>query len=381
MSIRSLRMVSLIAIVPDSECRIPTLMVSSAAACCDVAPMRRSGAASIASQGRRVVFMGHPLHCGRGTDFFDRPRRPQACPAIPREPRAAARKVRGARTRAKVDGFGHTGRDHCLEDEPLPRRLSRPCTLCEQPPHGREGRWVQLLPFCRCQLSVQPRNQLPHQGKIPAKTRSGSARGNVSPMPSRWAARSLLHSGKRPPRAAPGGSRTTNMQMPLVLDPTAGQSLTSQLVGQLRDAIRRGRIARGTKLPSSRRLSEQLGVSSNTVVRAYEELSSEGYVEARPASCVAVAADLPDSHSLPPDAAPGLQRDDPTDRPPMPMPALALRAPDLGHRNRGRLSFDFFPGRPDAGLFPIKTWRRLVQNFLSHGGAVGLSQYGDPAGA
>ena len=171
------------------------------------------------------------------------------------------------------------------------------------------------------------------------------------------------------------------MQMPLVLDPSAGQSLTSQLVGQLRDAIRRGRIARGTKLPSSRRLSEQLGVSRNTVVRAYEELSSEGYVEARPASCVAVAADLPDSHSLPPDAAPGLQRDDPTDRPPMPMPALALRAPDLLHRNRGRLSFDFFPGRPDAGLFPIKTWRRLIQNCLSHGGAVGLSQYGDPAGA
>ena len=122
-------------------------------------------------------------------------------------------------------------------------------------------------------------------------------------------------------------------------------------------------------------------MSRNTVVRAYEELSSEGYVEARPASCVAVAADLPDSHSLPADAAPGLQRDDAGDRPAMPMPALALRAPDLVHRNRGRLSFDFFPGRPDAGLFPIKTWRRLIQNCLSHGGAVGLSQYGDPAGA
>src|ERR1700719_2927324 len=41
----------------------------------------------------------------------------------------------------------------------------------------------------------------------------------------------------------------------------------------------------------------------------------------------------------------------------------------------------FFPGRPNAGLFPIKTWRRLLQNCLSHGGAVGLSQYGDPAGS
>jgi GntR family transcriptional regulator / MocR family aminotransferase len=127
------------------------------------------------------------------------------------------------------------------------------------------------------------------------------------------------------------------MQMPLVLDPSAGQSLTSQIVEQLRDAIRRGRITRGTKLPSSRRLSEQLGVSRNTVVRAYEELSSEGYVEARPASCIAVAADLPDCHALPPDAAPGLQRDEASERRSMPMPALALRAPDLVHRNRGRL--------------------------------------------
>ena len=171
------------------------------------------------------------------------------------------------------------------------------------------------------------------------------------------------------------------MQIPLILDPTTGQSLTSQLVGQLRDAIRRGRIARGTKLPSSRRLSEQLGVSRNTVVRAYEELSSEGYVEARPASCVAVAADLPDSLSLPPDAAPGLHRDDGGDHVQMPMPALTLRSQDLVSRNRNRLSFDFFPGRPNAGLFPVKTWRRLMQNCLSHGGAVGLAQYADPAGS
>jgi len=171
------------------------------------------------------------------------------------------------------------------------------------------------------------------------------------------------------------------MQIPLVLDPSAGQSLTSQLVEQLRDAIRRGRIARGSKLPSSRRLSEQLGVSRNTVVRAYEELSSEGYIEARPASCVAVAADLPDSLSLPPDAAPGLHRDNGDDRSSMPMPAVKLRAPDLVNRNRSRLSFDFFPGRPNAGLFPIKTWRRLIQSCLSHGGAVGLSQYADPAGS
>ncbi len=171
------------------------------------------------------------------------------------------------------------------------------------------------------------------------------------------------------------------MQIPLILDPSGDQSLTSQLVGQLRDAITRGRIARGTKLPSSRRLSEQLGVSRNTVVRAYEELCSEGYVEARPASCVAVAACLPDSMAVPTDAAPGLHHHDGDESVEMPMPALQPRCQDLVNRSRNRLSFDFFPGRPNAGLFPIKTWRRLLQNCLSHGGAVGLSQYGDPAGS
>src|SRR5260370_1126717 len=170
------------------------------------------------------------------------------------------------------------------------------------------------------------------------------------------------------------------MQIPLILDPSTDQSLTSQLVGQLRAAITRGRIARGTKLPSSRRLSEQLGVSRNTVVRAYEELCSEGYVEARPASCVAVVACLPDSMAVPTDAAPGLHHHDGDESVEMPMPALQPRCQDLVNRSRNRLSFDFFPGRPSAGLFPIKTWRRLLQNCLSHGGAIGLSHYVDPAG-
>ena len=122
-------------------------------------------------------------------------------------------------------------------------------------------------------------------------------------------------------------------------------------------------------------------MSRNTVVRAYEELCSEGYVEARPASCVAVAACLPDSMMAPADAAPGLHHHDARRNVEMPMPALQPRCQELVNRSRNRLSFDFFPGRPNAGLFPIKTWRRLLQNCLSHGGAVGLSQYGDPAGS
>src|SRR5258707_4556931 len=133
------------------------------------------------------------------------------------------------------------------------------------------------------------------------------------------------------------------MQIPLILDPSGDQSLTSQLVGQLRDAITRGRIARGTKLPSSRRLSEQLGVSRNTVVRAYEELRSEGYVEARPASCVAVVACLPDSMAVPTDAAPGLHHHDGDESVQIPMPARQPRCSELVQCRRTRLSVGLCP--------------------------------------
>jgi GntR family transcriptional regulator / MocR family aminotransferase len=168
------------------------------------------------------------------------------------------------------------------------------------------------------------------------------------------------------------------MQIPVLLDRSRRDPLTSQLVEQLRDAIRHGRLRAGTRLPSSRRFSEQLEVSRNTVVRAYDTLVVEGYVEARPASGIFVAAHLPDSAvktATQADARAGaavLSH--------MPLPPLPLRVHSLVHAQRNRLSFDFFPGRPSASLFPLKTWRRLLQSNLSHGGRIGLSQYDDPGG-
>ena len=62
------------------------------------------------------------------------------------------------------------------------------------------------------------------------------------------------------------------------------------------------------------------------------------------------------------------------------MPALKLRAENAPSHRSGRLSLDFVPRCASAALFPVKTWRRLLQSNLSHGGTIGLSQYGDPAG-
>lgn len=148
------------------------------------------------------------------------------------------------------------------------------------------------------------------------------------------------------------------------------------MADQIREAIRCARIAPGSRLPSSRRLSEQLAISRNTVVRAYDLLLMEGIIESRPASGIYVAEQLSrQSVSL---RAP-IGRDDalPTR---MPMPLRQARVQNAPYATRNRLLFDFFPGRPSADLFPLKTWRRLLQANLTHGGAAGLTQYGDAAG-
>ncbi|MFZ3358619.1 MAG: aminotransferase class I/II-fold pyridoxal phosphate-dependent enzyme [Xanthobacteraceae bacterium] len=168
------------------------------------------------------------------------------------------------------------------------------------------------------------------------------------------------------------------MQIPVLLDRSRREPLTNQLIDQLRDAIRHARIRPGTRLPSSRRLSEQLTISRNTVVRAYDALIVEGYVESRPASGIFVSECLLGTPVEP--AATAAEQRGPGALSHMPMPPLPLHVPNTAALSRNRLSFDFFPGRPSAALFPLKTWRRLLQSNLSHGGGAGLSQYGDPAG-
>ncbi|MCJ2068550.1 aminotransferase class I/II-fold pyridoxal phosphate-dependent enzyme, partial [Methylobacterium sp. J-030] len=57
----------------------------------------------------------------------------------------------------------------------------------------------------------------------------------------------------------------------------------------------------------------------------------------------------------------------------------APRAPNLVGEHHQRLTFDFFPGRPNPSLFPTRAWRRHLVACLS-GGAQELVRYGDPAG-
>ena len=97
--------------------------------------------------------------------------------------------------------------------------------------------------------------------------------------------------------------------------------------------------SRCKRLPSSRKLSIELGISRNTVNGAYEQLVAEGYVESKPGSGFYVSLELPGNF------LPEMDTDCPIVQP-------------LVSANRNA-SFD--RGVPELKQFPMKTWHRLIQ--------------------
>lgn len=67
-----------------------------------------------------------------------------------------------------------------------------------------------------------------------------------------------------------------------------------QIYGQLRRAILNGEIPVKSRIPSSRDLARQLGISRTTVINAYDQLFAEGYLEGKVGSGTFVAAELPE---------------------------------------------------------------------------------------
>jgi GntR family transcriptional regulator len=72
-------------------------------------------------------------------------------------------------------------------------------------------------------------------------------------------------------------------------DPTSRVPIYRQLMDQIRQAIARGRLRPGSRLPSVRVLSRELVVNPNTVARSYTELEREGVLNTRQGLGVFVA--------------------------------------------------------------------------------------------
>jgi len=65
------------------------------------------------------------------------------------------------------------------------------------------------------------------------------------------------------------------------LNPSSGIPIYLQIVEQIRHSIEIGALVEGDQLPAIRALAEQLVVSPNTVVKAYDDLQQEGLIRLR----------------------------------------------------------------------------------------------------
>ncbi len=114
-----------------------------------------------------------------------------------------------------------------------------------------------------------------------------------------------------------------------------GRTLRAQLEEGLREAARSGRLAAGSRLPATRALAGDLGVSRRLVVDAYAQLLAEGYLTSRRGAGTFVAE------------------------------AAGQASPPVAEAPRSPLQYDFFPGYPDLASFPRRPWLRALRETLA----------------
>ncbi len=143
----------------------------------------------------------------------------------------------------------------------------------------------------------------------------------------------------------------------IYLDPGSKLNLQNQIRQKLVEGILNGAFPPGQKLPSSRRLSQQINVARNTVVLAYQQLIAEGYLVSRQRSGIFVNKEMLETRvgysgespeSIAAESALWKKR---TKR-----PSVAGRvALDLPNWNQ--YPFPFIDGKFDSSLFPLAEWR------------------------
>jgi GntR family transcriptional regulator/MocR family aminotransferase len=124
------------------------------------------------------------------------------------------------------------------------------------------------------------------------------------------------------------------------------RALADGLADALRHAVRAGRLPAGTRLPASRSLAVDLAVSRGVVVRAYEQLVAEGYLQARTGRGTVVSDVHTDGNAAPP----------------------PVRPFEPGN-----------PGVPALGAFPRVEWLRALETAMRSLPDAELG-YGDPRG-
>jgi GntR family transcriptional regulator/MocR family aminotransferase len=160
-------------------------------------------------------------------------------------------------------------------------------------------------------------------------------------------------------------------------------ALYDQIYRSLRGQILRGRLAAASRVPATRDLASDLGVSRNVAMMAYRQLLDEGYLTARHGAGTFVASVLP--RSLTTVAA---QRRPASRKAPAP-PRLSVysrRVSEESERSRftweprrDALPYDFRYGTPSFTDFPHQTWCRVLMRHARRATIRDLD-YGPPEG-
>jgi len=163
--------------------------------------------------------------------------------------------------------------------------------------------------------------------------------------------------------------------MQLVIPLSKGEPLFRQVYGGLRRAILAGTFRAGDRLPSTRDLAEQLGISRTVVVLSYEQLLAEGFVVGRRGSGTYV----PQGVAAAPPAGSG--------RPaPLRLSRFGATAAAMAETvefpvpRATPLRYDFAYGRSDVECFPFEAWRRILRR-RARRAPVRQLDYGPAAGS
>lgn len=163
------------------------------------------------------------------------------------------------------------------------------------------------------------------------------------------------------------------------LKPESTIPLYQQIYDHLRVAILERQLKQGTKLPSTRALSDELGVSRNTILSAYDQLTAEGYLESAEGKGTFVTHSLPEAAFTSAQIVSGTQPRRRTHRLSERADALLATPAMPNQPHEMRFPRAFRSGLPALDAFPYERWAKLVSRH-AHRLHPGAMTYQDTAG-
>ncbi|MBX7221771.1 MAG: PLP-dependent aminotransferase family protein [Blastocatellia bacterium] len=166
------------------------------------------------------------------------------------------------------------------------------------------------------------------------------------------------------------------------LNPAEEVPLYRQLYDGLREAILTGKLAGNTRLPSTRTLSQELGISRNTVMTAFEQLLAEGYLQGKVGAGTYISDVLPDDLLSPVTRKKAVPKRSASNRGLSERGKVLAGSPVSISRDHGRDSGKpraFQTGLPALDVFPFEIWARLLARRWRRP-TLNMLGYGEPEG-